>query len=513
MTEDTGMLFPDPFSGPTPSIDDLRREARRLHKSYEAGDRAARERLRDAPPRGDDRLLKRADFLQVVARERGFESWPKLKLAAETQGLDRAARIQRLKIALYHGQMPVVERLLAETPDLAEGHFGLKCALCDLPSVEAALAGRPDLATARFGPRSALLHLAFSRWQTRQPEAKAAALQIARLLVAQGADVNDAEEVPGGARHSALYGALCHGRNIELAGWLLEQGASANDGESLYHSVEPGGGEGLALLLDHGADPRGTNALLRALDFHDHGAVQLLLAHGADPNDTAAPIPALHHGARRGCDRRMIDLLLEAGADPAREWRWSTPYAYARVMGCAPLAEALEARGLQRPLSREEALMAEAAQGRTTPGAFIDPAALPPAYDGLMRDLADRPERLGQIKALVALGLPYDAPDALDGVPPVQAAAWGGHPELLGYFLSLRPDLGHVNHHGGTLLGALLHGADHAPEGPGRDHLACLTLLLDHGVALPRKALAMVGRSDLAAALAAWAEAHPGQLV
>lgn len=163
------MLFPDPFSGPTPSIDDLRREARRLHKSYEAGDRTARERLRDAPPRGDDRLLKRADFLQVVARERGFESWPKLKLAAETQGLDRAARIQRLKIALYHGQMPVVEGLLAETPDLAEGHFGLLCALCDLPSVEAALAARPDLATARFGPRSALLHRPFHAGRRASP--------------------------------------------------------------------------------------------------------------------------------------------------------------------------------------------------------------------------------------------------------------------------------------------------------------------------------------------------------
>ncbi|WP_260348776.1 hypothetical protein [Alloyangia mangrovi] len=147
MTEDTGMLF----SGPTPSIDDLRREARRLHKSYDAGDRGARERLRELPPRSDDRALKRADFLQVVARERGFESWPKLKLAAESQGLDRAAKIQRLKIALFHGQMPVVQALLAETPDLAEGLFGLQCALADLPGVRAALAQAPQLATERLG--------------------------------------------------------------------------------------------------------------------------------------------------------------------------------------------------------------------------------------------------------------------------------------------------------------------------------------------------------------------------
>ncbi|WP_226623481.1 ankyrin repeat domain-containing protein [Alloyangia pacifica] len=509
MTEDTGMLF----SGPTPSIDDLRREARRLHKSYDAGDRAARERLRELPPRGDDRALKRADFLQVVARERGFESWPKLKLAAETQGLDRAAKLQRLKIALFHGQMPVAQALLAETPDLVEGLFGLQCALADLPAVRAALAQEPRLATERRGPRSPILHLAFSRWHQLHPELRPATLEIAALLVAQGADVNDAQDGAGGEKLSALYGALCVSQNLDLARWLLEQGASPDDGESLYHSVEMGAQDGLKLLLEHGADPRGTNALLRALDFNDHGAVELLLAHGATLDEDTQTIPALHQAARRGCDRRMVDLLLDAGADPAREWRWVSAYAYARVLGSRPLVEALEARGVTAALSREEALMAEAAEGRASKGAYIDPDALPPAYDGLMRGLAGRLDRLGQIRALVALGLPYDTPDAGDGVTPVQAAAWEGYPEVLAYFLELRPDMSHVNAHGGTLLGTLLHGAENAPKAEARDHLACLTLLLEHGVALPRKAVAMVGRPDLAAFLHGWAQAHPGQVV
>uniref|UniRef100_A0A2A3JRR3 Uncharacterized protein n=1 Tax=Alloyangia mangrovi TaxID=1779329 RepID=A0A2A3JRR3_9RHOB len=501
------------FSGPTPSIDDLRREARRLHKSYDAGDRGARERLRELPPRSDDRALKRADFLQVVARERGFESWPKLKLAAESQGLDRAAKIQRLKIALFHGQMPVVQALLAETPDLAEGLFGLQCALADLPGVRAALAQAPQLATERLGPRSPILHLAFSRWHHVHPELRPATLEIAALLVAQGADVNDAQEGPQGARLSALYGALCVARNLELARWLLENGASPDDGESLYHSVEIGAPEGLKLLLEHGATPQGTNALLRALDFNDHGAVELLLAHGATLDEEVQTIPALHQAARRGCDRRMVDLLLEAGADPAREWRWVSSYAFAKVLGSRALVEALEARGVTATLSREETLMAEAAEGRTTKGAYIDPEALPPAYDGLLRGLAGRPDRLAQIKALVSLGLPYDAPDGTDGVTPVQAAAWEGYPEVMAYFLNLRPDMSHVNAHGGTLLGTLLHGAENAPKIGARDHLACLKLLLEHGVALPRKAMAMVGRPDLAGFLRGWAEAHPGQVV
>ncbi|WP_353474461.1 ankyrin repeat domain-containing protein [Salipiger sp. H15] len=507
------MLITEPFSGPIPSIDDLRREARRLHKSYEAGDRAARERLRELPPRGDGRELKRADFLQVVARERGFESWPKLKLAAETQGLDRAAKVQRLKIALFHGQNAVVQALLAETPDLAAGLFGLNCALGDLPAVRTALAARPGLATERLGPRSPILHLAFSRWHQLHPELRPATLEIAALLLAHGADVNDAQAGPQGERLSALYGALCVSRNLGLARWLLEHGASPDDGESLYHAVELGSHEGLKLLLEHGADPQGTNALLRALDFNDHGAVELLLAHGARPDEEAQTIPALHQAARRGCDRHMVDLLLEAGADPLRDWRWVAPLAYAKVLGSRPVIEALEARGVTAALSREEALMAGAAEGRAPAGAFIDPAALPPAYDGLLRDLADRPERLEQIRAMVALGLPHDLPGAQDGVTPVQAAAWGGHPDLLAYFLGLRPDLGHVNRHGGTLLTTLLHGAEHAPKGEGRDHLACLTQLLELGIALPRKAMAMVGRADVAALLQGWAEAHPGQVV
>ncbi len=509
MTEDTGMLF----SGPTPSIDDLRREARRLHKSYDAGDRGARQRLSELPPRGDGRELKRADFLQVVARERGFESWPKLKLAAETQGLDRAAKIQRLKIALFHGQMPVVQALLAETPDLADGLFGLQCALADLPGVRAALAQNPRLATERHGLRSAILHLAFSRWHQLHPDLRPATLEIAALLVARGADVNDAQEGAGGEKLSALYGALCVARNLDLARWLLDHGASPDDGESLYHSAEMGTLDGLKLLLERGAKPQGTNALLRALDFNDHGAVELLLAHGATLDEEAQTIPALHQAARRGCDRRMVELLLEAGADPVREWRWVSPYAYARVLGSRALVEALVARGITAALSREEALMAEAAEERGTPGAYIDPEALPPAYDGLLRGLAGRPDRLAQIKALVSLGLPYDAPDGDDGVTPVQAAAWEGYPQIMGHFLDLRPDMSHVNAFGGTLLGTLLHGAENAPKAEGRDHLACLKLLLEHGVALPRKAMALVGRPDLAVVLQGWAEAHPGQVV
>ena len=87
-------------------LDDLRRQAKTLQKSYKRDERAAIERvelvrLRRAGP------LKRADFLHVIARERNFASWPSLKTSVELRGMDQAAKLQRLKIALAHGQAQV----------------------------------------------------------------------------------------------------------------------------------------------------------------------------------------------------------------------------------------------------------------------------------------------------------------------------------------------------------------------------------------------------------------------
>jgi hypothetical protein len=48
--------------------------------------------------------LKHADFLHVIARENSFATWPAMKASIEALGHDRAGKLQRLKIALHHGQ-------------------------------------------------------------------------------------------------------------------------------------------------------------------------------------------------------------------------------------------------------------------------------------------------------------------------------------------------------------------------------------------------------------------------
>ncbi len=502
----------------TDPLDNLRRQAKTLQKQYQAGDTSALERVGQYLPPGK-KALKRADFLHVIAQEKSFASWPQMKEAVETLGMDRAAQVQRLKIAVAHGQTGVVKRLLDQVPDLAEGHFGLQVALLQDGPVLAALQDDPGLATRSIGPRKPMIHLAFSRAIHIWPDRAPAMLAIAEALLANGADVNEAL-MQGDHPLSALYGAIGHANNMVLGRWLLEQGADANDGESLYHATELGHHEGLRMLLEHGAKPNGTNALLRAMDFDDVEAVQMLLDAGADPNafesgpvggEMPWVIPALHQAARRQVSDEMCAVLLKAGADPGREYQWASAYAFAKVFGHPGLARMIEDRGPVPKLSKEEELLAMAAEGRVPEGVYLDEAQLPQTYRNIIREMVHMPEKLPHIKALVALGLFYDKPDN-EGLTPVQVAGWEGLTEVMSYLLTLRPDLSHTNSYGGTLLSTIIHGSENAPDRAERDHVGCARIALEHGVALPRQAVRLAGSTEMADFLKSWAEAHPGQV-
>jgi ankyrin repeat protein len=502
----------------TNSLDKLRRDAKALKKTYEVGDKSALARVASHPPRPSGADLKHADFLHVIAQENGFASWPELKQVVAAQGLDRAGRQQRLKLALAQGQNAVVDRLLADTPNLADGLFGLQVALLNRDGVARMLADDPGRATRDSGPRRPMLHLAFSKRIHAMPARAADMIAIAEMLVENGASVNDSCAVAQGndQRLSALYGAIGHADNMDLGQWLLDQGADPNDGESLYHATELGHLDGLAMLLKAGADPRGTNALLRAMDFQDHTAVQMLLDHGALPDDfkdaAARTLPALHQAARRMCDARMIDLLLAAGADLGRNYQGASAYGYARVFGNMDLARAIEARGDAPELTRQEHLLAMAADDAVPPRTYLDPAKLPEAYRNIVRLIQHLPGKLSHVKRLVAMGAEYDRPDDA-GQTPVQLAGWEGLPENLAYFITQKPDLSHVNGYGGTLLSTIIHGSENCPERAGRDYIGCLRLALEQGVALPARSADLAGDAAVVGFLSDWARDHPGQVV
>lgn len=476
-----------------------------MQRAWIARDMWAVERIRQYLPhkRGD---LVRADFLHVVAQENGFASWPVLKAEATRQGFDRAEAQQRLKIALVHGQTGIVAQLLEGRPDLADGLFGLECALYRRAAVESALARDTSLAVKPFGPRTAFQHLAFSKWITMRPELAEDMLGVADALHAAGADISAPLDTPGG-RVTPLFGAVSAG-NVALLRWLLDHGA-APEGDALYHATELADGTALDLLLQAGARIAGTNAVHRAMDFDDAAKVAALLAApDASEELASAEIPVLHHAARRGCSAQIVDLLLQAGADPDRPWQGVSAYAYARVHGAGALVDRLN----PTPLTPQETLLAQAAEGQAIPGQYLDPNALPAPYANLVHEVLTRPGGLAHVRALVALGLPWDAPDA-QGVTPVQLGGYHGLADVVEGLLALRPDLSHVNGYGGTLLTTILHGAETCPTRDRGDYRTCLQLVLDAGVALPRRAIRSTGRADLRDFLSDWAEARPGQVV
>lgn len=494
----------------TEPLDHFRRDAKALHKSYDAMDPEARRRV--ALYVKPDKPLKRADFLHVVAREQTFASWPAMKDAIDRLGLDRAGRQQRLKTALWNGQAEVVKSLLFDDPGITQDAFALKCALYDVDGVRDWLAKDPTVVQQVFGPRGRPInHLAFSRALQVFPDRQADMLAVAALLVEAGADVNDVFEGPEEAQtgpQTPLYGAIAFANNMALGQWLLDQGANPTDGEALYHACELGHAMGIRMLCKAGANPNGTNALKRAMDFHDPEMVKLLLDAGADPNEGANGWTSLHHAALRMCAPDLCRLLLDAGADPAIVGNGISAYAAARVYGNTALADMMD----PVPLSAEEELLAQAVTGDVPDGVFIDPNKIPALYLDLVREFGGAPDKLDHIKALIKLGMPWDRGDGM-GVTPLQIAGWMGQPDMLAYFLGLKPDLGHQNSHGGGILSTILHGSQNNPTRAGRDYIGCLRLVLEEGVALPENAIWVAGNSEISVFLKDWATRFPQQVI
>ena len=503
------------------TIEEFQKRAQQLHEEANEGNAVALSRIGSFLPGRVN--VSRDDAMYVLAREQGCDDWKHLEKAVGNSDLEKVKLRSRLRIALFYGQSWVVKKLLNEDPRLPSGDLGIQIALYEKKPVFEALERDPSAATKKLGTRTPLLHLAFSRYIQSAPNRAADMLAIAEELLRLGADPNDGIFYEPGTEHklSALYGALCHADNSELGEFLLEKGADPNDNESLYHSTELNRLDGLELLLRHGASPDGTNALARALDFNWHEAVELLLRHGANPNEGIAPHPSgepsfaappLHQAARRMCDKRMIGMLLDAGADARSIFSGRSAYSLARVYGNEEAAEALKSRSGEFELNRVEKLLADAADGKIEMGARLIPSELTGDLNYLLVDLIAVPSKLDHAKRLVAVGFDFDAADAM-GVTPVQAAGWQGLPEAMSWLMALGPDLEHLNDYGGNLLSTVIHGSENCPERRKRDHVECARIALASGVSLSTRAIELAGDEGMANFLKEWASLHPEQVV
>lgn len=135
---------------------------------------------------------------------------------------------------------------------------------------------------------------------------------------------------------------------------LSPQESTAQD-RGLVSSVTWGETEAVRELLEAGDDPNeprnGVLPLNAAVQRNDLRLVQLLLEHGADPNrqaDFGGYGPALSDATRLGSSLSIVRALLEAGANPdGIEDRPGSPLFYAASHGSRPLVQVLLEAGAE----------------------------------------------------------------------------------------------------------------------------------------------------------------------
>ena len=188
-------------------------------------------------------------------------------------------------------------------------------------------------------------------------------LACARRLLRSGADPDGAWVHPQwpDAPLSALYGAAGKTHNAAMTRLLLEAGASPNDHESLYHSVESRDSICTRLLLDAGARVAGTNAIGRVLDYDKLDDLRLMLQHGGDARESLW----MHHAILRGRSMAHVQLLADAGADLRSVnkdgislLRWAVMH------GRVDVVDVLRVAGVQEPLAERGRIRRGLREGR-----------------------------------------------------------------------------------------------------------------------------------------------------
>jgi ankyrin repeat protein len=458
----------------------VRRHHPRLHNLSEGEFRGAQVSLTDAQ--------------LVIAREHGFESWPKFSQHIETINLIRlvaeitdpvAAFIEVACVPRHtgHGSGTVehAEMILEQYPAVTASSIYTAAILGDETGVRGFLARDPESATAKGGlyEWDALTYLCFSRYLkiTKTDKARSEAfVETARALLDAGASANTGwfemidHPNPRPVLESAIYGAAGVAQHAGLTRLLLERGADPNDEETPYHVPEGYDNTVMKIVLESGRlnEVSLVWMLVRKADWHDEEGLRLVLEHGADPNI----VPrfggnALHHSLRRDNGLIMIEMLLEHGADPAirntRDGRTATAMAARRGRG--DVLALLEQRGFAPNLDGVDRLIAACAKGDREVVRVIageEPALVPEllAMGGtLLAEFAGN-DNVGGIRCLLDLGVSvaalYREGDAYFDIAKdstaLHVAAWRAWPSAVEALIELGAPVNALDGKGRTAL-------------------------------------------------------------
>lgn len=388
--------MPDRELPARPSVEQYRRQARDLVRDCGLGRSEALARVRRVHPRyhrlpeSDLPLrISRTDALLVLAREHGFESWPKFVHEIEMLNRIRATAPLEDPVSAFlevacvprhtshaSGSLDDAEMILSRYPEVGTSTIHAAATLGDEAAVRGFLARDPRAATAKVPPHGwdALTHLCFSRYLRLDPARSERFVRTARALLDGGADARTgwSETIdrpnPRLTWESAIYGAAGIARHAELTRLLLEHGADPNDEETPYHVPESNDNSVMTVLLESGRLSQASLAcmLARKADWHDEEGLRLLLDHGADPRlMTAFGVNALHQALRRDNSVRTIGRLLEHGADPAirNKLDGRSGFAMAARRGRGDVLSLFRRRGMDPAFEGLDALAAACAEG------------------------------------------------------------------------------------------------------------------------------------------------------
>jgi ankyrin repeat protein len=332
-----------------PSLEQYRKQSKELLRNFRLGVPEALHRVTRHHPQFNKLALSQpakkpvtlSSAQLVIAREHGFESWPKFAAHIETLTLTHAAAALDDPVSAFiraacvprdashvSGMLEQAEPILKRYPKVARANIHTAAILADEASVRSFLAADLRNATQKGGPYEwdALTHLCFSRYLRIDRARSEAFVGTAKALLDAGANANTGwYEVidhpnPRKILESAIYGAAGVAQHPQLTKLLLDHGADPNDEETPYHAAEGYDLGVLKVLVESGRlNPESTTTLLlRKADWHDVEGMRLLLEHGADSNAmTRWGYTALQQALRRDNSAEIVELLLRHGADIA----------------------------------------------------------------------------------------------------------------------------------------------------------------------------------------------------
>jgi ankyrin repeat protein len=459
-----------------PSLRRLRDEAKRRHRS------------------GEFAMLARAQY--AIAAAHGFTSWPALKIYAETQAADAAARSALLVRSACSSDIRTARILLAAEPALARHDLATACVTGEAEEVSRRLAQDPAAASRKLAPSGwePLLYACFSRFLRASKERAPGIIEVVRILLAAGADPNVCW-YDGEFRELPIYAAAGIANSPELTRMLLAAGADPKEtyedpdtiGEALYHAVEFTDTTCARLLLEAGLNPAVmTMGIGRALNFPNPEMIDVLLKHGARPHGGH-----LKQAVYKGRPVRTVRALIQAGApvDEPDEDSGLTALRMAVRWGRADEADVLAAAGADRSLvTAEDRVIGSLWVPSVADGS---PGVVPPPD---LLDWAAQSGDLTAVRRLLASGA------AVDGTPdlrPIGQATWRGHRDVVRELVTHGAQLSWEDNH--TAIGAALHGSMHCHDPQGGptmrtteevthgDYRGVLQVLVDAGAAIPER--------------------------